>query len=523
MLLIVTTLIGQILGFLRTRLVNSNFDAFGPQSTDAYFAAFTIPDLFFYTLSAGALGVALMPLLSDRLQRGDRKGMWELSSSLLNLISLFMFGVAVLIFVFAEPLIQYVVMHNHQLSAEQLHTAATIMRLLALNPLFFTVSSILASTQQTLGRFFFYAIAPLFYNVSIIVSALVFSTIPPHNGGPWHLGLKGLGIGALVGAILQLLVIASGLIGTRFYWRPKILWRSEDFRTVLRQLPPRSIDQGIDQIQNIVETNFASRLGQGNISFYNNAYTLHTAPILLLGTTISTAAFPRLTQRLSQGRPDLFRRDFLRILRTLIWLTTPVVIICYFARGYLARLIFARNAPEIALIFGFLTVAVFFRVIYTIVSRWYYAQKDTKTPLFVSLFVIALNIALVATLARPDMYRIAGLAIAQSVAAMAEVIILLSVMVIRDHKIFSGEFMGAMIRILSVAGFSLVTGYTMMKIYPLQGAEKGFIVLGSKLAVISAVIIGVYLAMSALFGLEEAKIFFNRVKRFILKPIKIQY
>ena len=160
---------------------------------------------------------------------------------------------------------------------------------------------------------------------------------------------------------------------------------------MLRQLPPRSLDQGIDQVQTIVETNLANRLGPGVVSHYNNAYILQTAPVMLIGTAISTAAFPRLTARLSQGRPDLFRRDFLKILRFMIWITIPIIIISYLARGYLARLIFTQGSPEIALIFGFLVMAIFFRTIYSIISRWFYAQKDTKTPLFVSVFTIGLK------------------------------------------------------------------------------------------------------------------------------------
>src|SRR4051794_25841212 len=81
-LLIATAFTGQLLGFLRTKLVNANFPTTGPHSTDAYFAAFTIPDFFFFTLAAGALGVAFMPVLSDRLHRVGRKSAWELSASL---------------------------------------------------------------------------------------------------------------------------------------------------------------------------------------------------------------------------------------------------------------------------------------------------------------------------------------------------------------------------------------------------------------------------------------------------------
>src|SRR5205085_7290902 len=143
-------------------------------------------------------------------------------------------------------------------------------------------------------------------------------------------GLIGLGIGALFGAIMQLIIISFGLWNTHFHWRPRIRWGNRDFKTILGNLPPRSIDQGMDQVNNIVETHIASGLGGGNITYYNNAFVLSTAPILLLGTAISTAAFPRLNARLSQNRSDLFRRDFLMVLRAMIWISAPLVVICYF-------------------------------------------------------------------------------------------------------------------------------------------------------------------------------------------------
>src|SRR5579872_6803712 len=86
-LLITSSFLSSILGFLRTKLVNANFHALGSHSTDAYFAAFNIPDFFFFTLAAGALGVAFMPVLAEHLHRGDRKGIWDLSTSLMNLLA----------------------------------------------------------------------------------------------------------------------------------------------------------------------------------------------------------------------------------------------------------------------------------------------------------------------------------------------------------------------------------------------------------------------------------------------------
>jgi putative peptidoglycan lipid II flippase len=509
-LLMATSLGSSLLGFLRTKLVNANFSALGPHSTDAYFAAFNIPDFFFFTVAAGALGVAFMPVLSDHLHRGDKNGIWELSASLLNLLALIMAVVGVVIFVFAKPLVQYLVAPN--MTPQQLNTTADIMRLLAFNPLLFTITGILTSMQQTLGRFFFYAIAPLFYNASIIASIYIFRG---------NIGIIGLGIGALAGAIMELLIVLIGMNRVHFHWRPRIVWKNPDFHVILRQLPPRSLDQGIDQLESIIETHFARGLGTGFVSYYNNAYILSTAPILLIGTAISTAAFPRLNGRLSQGRPDLFRRDFLRILRAMIWITLPIVIIGYFTRGYLARLIYAQNAPQIAIIFGYLALAIFFGTIYTLISRWFYAQKDTKTPLFVSIFAIILNVTLVALMARPSTYGIAGLALAQSIVMSVQVIILFAIMLIRDTRLFDRAFWSGCARILSVSGFSLMAGYIMLSIFPLGVNDRGFITLGGKLLFISVVVLGTHIAISFLFGLEEVGPLFSRVKRLVVKPVRL--
>jgi putative peptidoglycan lipid II flippase len=510
-LLIAASFAGQLLGFLRTKLVNGNFPLTGPHSTDAYFAAFSIPDFFFFTLAAGALGVAFMPVLSDHLHKGDRKGVWELSASLMNLLAIIMAVVAVIILVFAKPLIKHVVAPG--LSPAQLDTATTIMRLLAFNPLLFTISGVLTSVQQTMGRFFFYAIAPLFYNVSIIISIYVFK----HN-----IGLVGLGLGALIGGIAQLLIIMVGMAKINYRWYPRITWHSPDFRVILRNLPPRSLDQGVDQVENIVETHIASGLGAGTISNYSNAYVLSTAPILLIGTTIATAAFPRLNSRLSQGRPDLFRRDFLMVLRAMIWISAPLVVICYFGRGYLARMIYTSGNDQIATIFGFLTVAIFFRILYAIISRWFYAQKDTRTPLFVSLFIIALNISLAVSLARPSEYGVIGLAMAQSIVAMVEVFVLSVIMLFRDHQLFDGVFWGGVWRIISVTGFSVLACFTTVSIYPLGINDRGIVTLGSKLALISLVTFGVHIGISALFGLEEVRPVFSRLRKLALKPVKVE-
>jgi putative peptidoglycan lipid II flippase len=508
-LLVVTMLMAQLLGFLRTMLVNGNFPVFGDESTDAYFAAFKIPDFFFYVLAAGVLSVVLIPILSERMSKSDRRGVWELSNSLMNLLALVTFVIGIFILIFAEQLMHIVA---PDLTPEQLANGTAIMRLIAFNPLFFTLSGILTSTQQVFGRFFFFAITPIVYNICIIASIFIFKD---------SLGLVGLGVGALVGGLTQFLVALLGVTGLNFYWKPRISFKNHDFRRILRQLPARSVDQGIDSVNSIVETNRARALGEGFVSAYENAFVLHTAPILLIGSSISTAAFPRLSARLAQNRPDLFRKEFTDVLRFLIWIALPTIVIAYFARGYLARLIFKRGSPEIALILGFLAAAIFFRIIYTLLSRYFYAHKDTATPLIISIFAIALNIILVFALARPEAYGAAGLAIAQSIVAAAEVIVIGTVIYLDDRKLFNREFWQSCLSLISVTGFTIIAAYIMIRLLPLNLDDTGFFLLGSKLGAIIFVTFTTHVLVSALLGFDEGKKVFEKLSALILKPIKI--
>lgn len=501
-----TAFVGTLLGIVRTSLINSNFSPF---SASAYFAAFKIPDLIFFTLATGALGVAFMPVLSDKLAKGGRRSAWELTSSILNMLALVTFVFSIVSIIFARPLLEHIVAPGF--TPEQLDLATAVMRIVSINPFLFAISTVLTSAQQSIGRFFFFAIAPLFYNTMIIMGVVFFGD---------SIGIVSAAVGVAIGAVLQLIVIGFGMIGTNFRYRWGINFKDAGFRQVMTALPARSIDQGIDYINGIVETRYASGISRIAVANYENALQLHNAPIMLIGIAISTAAFPRFTERISQGRPDLFKKEFLQVLRAMIWIALPVVIISYFAREYFARLIFKRENLEIALIFGSLAVSIFFRTMYTIISRFYYAQKDTKTPLFVSIFTIGLNIFLAYELSRPDAYGIIGLAIAQSIVAVFEVAVLLIIMIIKDSKLFNSKFLSAVGQIFSASGFTVLVSYLAVKVLPLNTGDKG-VTIFTKLSIIAVISLLTHIIISRIFKLEEAAPVIQRIRKIILRPVKI--
>jgi peptidoglycan biosynthesis protein MviN/MurJ (putative lipid II flippase) len=142
--------------------------------------------------------------------------------------------------------------------------------------------------------------------------------------------------------------------------------------------------------------------------------------------------------------------------------------------------------------------------------------------MYVSLFTIALNILLAYYLSKSTNYGVAGLALAQSLVAMVEVIVLMGIMVMRDHGLLDMKFWGGCARILSVTGFSVIAGFVMITLFPLGKLDQGILTLGTKLGLISAVVFSVHIAMSGLFGLDEARPIFVRLRRLVYKPVRLE-
>jgi len=525
-LLAASTFLSMVLGLFRDRLLNSTYaenaatgSAGYPSGLDAYTVAFIIPDFMFFLLVSGALSVTFIPVFNDRIVKGNKKSAWELSTSLVNFMAILTLAASLFIIIFAEPLVQYIVAPGLDESTRSL--AVSMMRVIAINPFLFAISSVISSIQQATGRFVFFALAPAIYNIGIIIGLTVFTN------GIWLFGVQvfeggimGVALGIVLGSMMQLIISAVGLIGLGVDYRFKIFWKNKGFRQVLGLLPPRSLDQGIDYVNSIVETNLASRMAAGSIRFYQQATTLASVPINLIGVAISTAAFPQMTERLSQGRPDLFKKELQTVLRVIIWLALPVATITFFTRGYLVNFLFNGGQPVVAGLLGILSVAILFRSIYHIASRSFYAQKDTKTPLYISIFTIGLNIALAIYFTMVLDMDIYGLAWAQSIVAAVEVFILFAIMSLRIPQLFDAVFWHAVARMLSATGFTAVVTYLMVSMFALSADDQSFMSTFPKFSFIVVVSLGAYLMLCQLMKLSESDMVIKRVRRLIFDPYR---
>lgn len=521
------TLISLLLGFFRDRLLNSAYlpnEAAGlhgyPAGIDAYTAAFTVPDFMFFILVSGALSVTFIPVFNQRLASGNKKSAWELSTSLLNFMAILTLITSLLIIIFAEPLIRYLIAPGFDESTTAL--AVSMTRVIAVNPFLFAIATVLASVQQAVGRFTFFAIAPVLYNIGIIIGLTVFTGgITIFGQQIFEGGIMGVALGVVLGSVLQLIVSTIGLIGLGFDYRFKIYWKNKGFRKVLGLLPIRSLDQGMDYLVGMVEINLASRMAEGTVRIYNQAVTLHMAPINLIGVAISTAAFPRMTERLGEGRTDLFKSELQAVLRVIVWLAMPVATITFFTRGYLVNFIKNGGDALMAGLLGTLAIAILFRSIYFIAARSFYAQQDAKTPLFISIFAIIVNIVFAVWFVMGLNMGPYGLGFAQSTVAILEVVVLLFIMNRRIGGLIDKPLINAVGRMASATAIMSVVCYTMVQLFQLQNVDNSFLATFPKFVLIVAVSIGTYLLLSRIMHLKEAdpilarfrQLFFARVRQ----------
>ena len=506
-----STLASILFGFLRLRLLNAAYYETYPTGIDAYIAAFTVPDFMFFILVSGALSVTFIPVFNQRLAKGNKRSAWELSTSMINFMALMTLVASILIIIFADPLIRHVIAPG--LSESGMALAISMTRVIAVNPFLFAIATVIASIQQAIGRFTFFALAPILYNIGIIIGITVFT------GGinifGWQVfdgGIMGVALGVVLGSIMQLVVSSIGLFGLGFDYRFKIYWKNKGFRKVLTLLPARSLDQGMDYLVGIAETNMASRFTAGTIAAFNQATTLHMAPINLIGVTISTAAFPSMTQRLSEGRKDLFKSELQSVLRVIIWLALPVATITYFTRGYLVNFIKNGGDPLMAGLLGAFVLAILFRSVYHIAARSFYAQQDTKTPLYISIFSIVLNIALAVWFTTALDMKAYGLAWAQSIVAGIEVGILFVVMAKRIEGLFDLVFVHAVARMASATGFMAIITYVTVQLFQLQSADQSFLATFPKFVAIVMISLLSYVWFSKLLNLSEVKPVLKRVR-----------
>ena len=414
----------RLLGLLRSVAIAR---AFGTDpELSAYWVAFRLPDLVFQVLAGATLSAAFIPTFSRvRLRFGERAG-WDLASAVLNLISIATTFAAVLAFVLAPwivPLLAPGLGADTGREAELRSLAVNLTRVMLLSPILFGVSGMVTGILNARNHFLAPALAPVFYNLSIIVAALFLA-------GPW--GIQGLAVGVVAGSALHLLVQLPALRAVGMRWTPTFDIASTGVAEVARLMGPRVVGLAAAQFNFVVVVFFASFVSDEAISALNYAFLMAMLPVGVVGMAISTAVFPSMAQHAAAQQIESLRDSVAHSLRLILFLAIPASAGLALLAEPAVRLLFERGAFSAAstdLVWPLLVVygvAVFAHAGIEILSRGYYALADTRTPVLFAVLAVALNVALCAAFVAP--FGLRGLAAATSVAAVVEFLLLLVVL-----------------------------------------------------------------------------------------------
>lgn len=411
--------VSRVLGMLREILIARQFGTSG--SYDAYVAAFKIPDLLFLVVMSGAFGSAFIPIFGGYLSRQDAERAWRLASAILTYTVITLVVAGQLVFLFAGPMMRDIVAPGLPPSEQVLATNLT--RLLLLSPLLLGLGAAGQGMLQAHDAFTLPAVAPILYNLGIIVGAVALAP---------RMGVYGLAVGVLAGAAGHAGVQFIGLVRKGMRFRPTVSWQVDGLGEVARLMAPRLIGQAAFQVNIIVMTNFASRLGQSRVSAMNYAYQLFMLPHGILALSLSTVIFPMMARQFELHQIDDLKRTLRRALGPLLFLTFPAGVGLFAFRFSIIQMLFqvgsfsSTSTDLVASALEYFSVGLVSFAVVEAVTRAFYAMHDTRTPVIAATITVATNVLLSIFLA-PRMGH-AGLALSISITTTIEMLILLLVL-----------------------------------------------------------------------------------------------
>lgn len=485
----------RVLGLIR-EIVMAN--RFGTSSEyDAYISAFRIPDLLFLVVMSGAFGSAFIPIFGSFLARGDRESANRLASSVITYTAVVTVALGALAFVFAGPLMRSVVAPDLPPGAMDL--AVRTMRYLLVSPLLLGLGIAAKGILEAQNKFVLPALAPLLYNLSIVVAAIVLA--PDH-------GIDGVTAGVIIGAMLHVSIQIPGLVASGLRFRPSLSRNVAGLGDVGALLLPRVVGQAAFQINFVAVNAFASSAGEGRVSGLNYAWQLMMLPHGVLALSISTVLFPTMAQQFELGQIQQMKATLLRALKPLLFLIIPASIGLYEFGYSIFQTIFqtgsftSESTRLAAEPLALLAAGLVFYGLVEVLARTFYAMKDTRTPVIAGIIIIVINIAISAALV--DRLGHVGLAMALSISTMIEALILLAVLRVRIGG-FGPSFGAWLVRVIAATAVMAAAAETVrprLEELTIPGATNRFVQV-MQLGIAVSLVAAVYFAAAWFFRIPE--------------------
>jgi putative peptidoglycan lipid II flippase len=494
--LIVTSafLVSRVLGSVRLIVIGATFGA--SADLDAFLAAFRIPDFIFQLVAAGALSSALIPIVAGLLATDEEARAWRVASTVATLMLAVLLILAVIV-AFAAPVLVPVI--TSHFSPAQIERTIELTRVMLLSPILLAGGALATSLLNARGRFAASAIAPIVYNVAIILAAVFLAP---------GLGIVGLAIGVVIGAAGHFAIQLLPLRRTGFRYTPRINLADRDARQALFLMAPRALGLAASQLTFLVATSVSTGLGVGAVTAFTFAFSIFQLPIGVIGVPLGVVTLPALSRELARGDVKRYLALIRQAIRLILFVMIPLTGLSIIARGEVVRLLFGygrMDEPSIertATTLLWLLFALTSESMIAILARAFYAGRDTRTPVFAAIVAVALNVSLSILLAGP--LGLAGIGIAITVGSWAEAAVLILILWRLQPNFQPGGLLRAGALALVAGAIATAAAFAAEQgIAALVGSEPGKALLLVELAVTAIVGGLVYVGLAVLLRIPE--------------------
>lgn len=412
----------RLLGLVRNRVLAHFFSA---ETLSFYFAAFRLPETIFEVLIFGTLSSAFIPTFTAYLSQKQKQEAWYIAAVCLNFAVLIFTLLALFIFIFADSFYRLMA---PGFSPEGVIQVAKLTRILILAQLFFVVSYFLTAVLESLQRFLFPALAPLFYNLGIILTAIFLSP---------RLGIYAPAIGAVAGAGFHFLIQLPLAVYLGFRPQRALSLSHPGVREVGRLALPRVVELSFLQLQKTAELFLASLVSTAAYTYYTLASSLQLLPIGLFGASIAKASLPALSRYAAEEDKGKFRETFIACLGEILFLSLPASVFLAVLRIPVVRLVFGaskftwESTVQTGHALSAFCLSVFAQSLIFLLNRAFYALRETKTPVKVSIVSIFLSIFLGGVLVLGLKLPVWSLALAFSLSSIVQMTVLLLILLKR--------------------------------------------------------------------------------------------
>lgn len=500
------SLVSRLLGVLRDRVLAGEFGA--GAELDMYYAAFRIPDLIFNLLVLGALSAGFIPIFTSYLNNKEKA--WRLTNICLNVMFVALIIISGLFVVLAPWLVKII---TPGFGPAELKITTTLTQIMFLSPIFLGLSGLIGSVLQSFKKFFIYSIAPVFYNIGIIIGALYFTK---------YWGIYGLAWGVVLGALMHLLIQIPMVISLGYRYKLIFDLTDKGLREILKMMVPRTFGLIISQINFLVVTIIGSTLAVGSITIFNLANNIQSFPLGLFGVSFAIAAFPTFSELANNKKK--FIDSVSLASRQILFFVLPASALLIILRAQIVRVVLGTgrfNWEDTVLTLETLSLfafSLFAQSLVLVLVRAFYAQRDSKTPFYVGLIAAFANIILSLMLIEP--FGVSGLALAFSLANILNLLLLVLILHYRLGKLDGEKIAASLIKIMTATFMLAITAqavkYPIEKIMGLQT----FVGVATQTIAATAVGLAAYFLICWLLKSEELEIFINSFKKkFLKRPV----